>query len=249
MFASREEFVGDHRSQVVRTRWLRLAEAVSRTRWTQVALLASFGAAVTALGAPTTGDPVAGKALFSANCAGCHTLAAAGATGSGGPNLDTRAPTFGKVQAQVTSGGGSMPVFGGTLTETQIADLAAFVSQARPTPTPTPTPSPSPSPTPEPTPAPEPDPSPPLPTASAVTLTASRLALSARTLKAGRVTLTLRNRTSRAVRVVITVRRGRAVIRTVGPNATRAVTVILATGQRRVVVGERSVAIVAEALS
>ena len=35
------------------------------------------------------GDPVAGKAVFAANgCASCHTLAAAGATGNVGPNLD-----------------------------------------------------------------------------------------------------------------------------------------------------------------
>ena len=224
-----------------------MSEPMNRTPWTALAVVASLGAAVAALAAPTTGDPVAGKTLFTANCAGCHTLAAAGAGGSGGPNLDVRKPTFGKVQAQVTSGGGSMPAFGSSLSETQIADLAAFVSQATaaPTPVPTPVPEPTPVPGPAPTPAPEPDESPPLPTASALTVTASRLGLSVRTLKSGRVTLTLQNRTSREVRVVITVRRGRAVIRTVGPNASRAVTVILAAGQRRLVVGGRSVAIVA----
>src|SRR5262249_49429568 len=38
-----------------------------------------------------TGDPAAGKTVFTgtAGCAGCHTLAAAGATGTVGPNLDT----------------------------------------------------------------------------------------------------------------------------------------------------------------
>jgi len=41
-------------------------------------------------GGSVTGDANAGKAVFaSAGCAGCHTLAQAGATGAVGPNLDT----------------------------------------------------------------------------------------------------------------------------------------------------------------
>ncbi len=38
--------------------------------------------------AQVKGDAAAGKEVFSANCAGCHTLADAGAAGAVGPNLD-----------------------------------------------------------------------------------------------------------------------------------------------------------------
>src|SRR5262245_36281397 len=48
---------------------------------------------------PTTpaakGDPVAGKAVFlSAGCTGCHTLKAANAHGTVGPNLDEKKPAL-----------------------------------------------------------------------------------------------------------------------------------------------------------
>lgn len=74
------------------------------------------------------GDAAAGKGVFTANCAGCHTLADAGATGAAGPNLDTLKPDLATVQAQVTNGGGAMPPFGDKLTEQQIADVATYVS-------------------------------------------------------------------------------------------------------------------------
>ena len=76
------------------------------------------------------GDPVAGKQVFlgSSACGGCHTLADAGSSGNVGPNLDDAKPTYDKVVAQVTNGGGVMPPFKGTLTEQQIADVAAYVS-------------------------------------------------------------------------------------------------------------------------
>ena len=74
------------------------------------------------------GDPVAGKAVFtSAGCGGCHTLKAAGATGTVGPNLDQVKPSYDKVVHQVEVGGGAMPPFKGTLTPKQIQDVAAFV--------------------------------------------------------------------------------------------------------------------------
>ena len=76
------------------------------------------------------GDPVAGKQVFlgSSACGGCHTLADAGSSGNVGPNLDDAKPTYDKVVTQVTNGGGVMPPFKGTLTEQQIADVAAYVS-------------------------------------------------------------------------------------------------------------------------
>jgi cytochrome c6 len=76
------------------------------------------------------GDPVAGKAVFtgSAGCTGCHTLKDAGSTGTVGPNLDQAMPPASLVVDRVTNGKGVMPSFKGTLTPTQIADVAAYVS-------------------------------------------------------------------------------------------------------------------------
>jgi len=80
-------------------------------------------------GAPkTVGDPTAGKAVFaSAGCAACHTLKAAGATGTVGPNLDQLKPAEDVVKNQVIHGGGPMPAFKGQLSDKQIQDVAAFV--------------------------------------------------------------------------------------------------------------------------
>ena len=73
------------------------------------------------------GDSAKGKSIFTANCSSCHTLAAAKATGTIGPNLDTLKPDYRAVTAQVTNGGGAMPAFKGTLSTQQIADVAAYV--------------------------------------------------------------------------------------------------------------------------
>jgi mono/diheme cytochrome c family protein len=74
------------------------------------------------------GDAAAGKKLFSsAGCTGCHTLAAANATGTVGPNLDQAKPDFRLVTARVTLGKGVMPSFKGQLSDQQIADVAQFV--------------------------------------------------------------------------------------------------------------------------
>jgi cytochrome c553 len=74
------------------------------------------------------GDATAGKAVFtSAGCVGCHTLKAAGATGTVGPNLDQLKPAYAKVLHQVEVGGGPMPAFKSTLSAKQIQDVAAFV--------------------------------------------------------------------------------------------------------------------------
>ncbi len=74
------------------------------------------------------GDPTAGKRVFlSAGCTGCHTLAAANATGTVGPNLDQVKPDYLLVTARVTLGKGGMPSFKGQLSDQQIADVAAFV--------------------------------------------------------------------------------------------------------------------------
>jgi len=92
--------------------------------------------AATTTAATTTaaaqGDVAAGKIVFlqTAGCGGCHTLSDAGSTGTVGPNLDQAKPDFATVQQMVINGGGAMPAFGkqGTLNDTQIADVAAYVS-------------------------------------------------------------------------------------------------------------------------
>jgi len=69
-----------------------------------------------------------GKSIFSANCASCHTLKAAGASGTIGPNLDDLRPPEPIVKHQVEVGGGVMPAFKGTLTPEQIAAVAKYVA-------------------------------------------------------------------------------------------------------------------------
>lgn len=74
------------------------------------------------------GDPAAGAKVFqSAGCVGCHTLAAAHATGTVGPNLDQIKPDYRRVTARVTLGRNVMPSFQGKLSTQQIADVAAYV--------------------------------------------------------------------------------------------------------------------------
>jgi mono/diheme cytochrome c family protein len=89
--------------------------------------------------APTTtattealqGDPVAGQAIFaSSGCATCHTLAAAGATGTAAPNLDAVKPTQAIVRSFVqngaTAGGVTMPAFT-NLSPADLNNIAAYV--------------------------------------------------------------------------------------------------------------------------
>jgi mono/diheme cytochrome c family protein len=77
------------------------------------------------------GNPEAGESVFaSAGCGGCHTLAAAGASGNVGPNLDEAKPDRALVVDRVTHGKGVMPSFEGQLDEQQIEDVAAFVVQS-----------------------------------------------------------------------------------------------------------------------
>ena len=77
------------------------------------------------------GDAAAGEAVFaSAGCGGCHTLEAAGASGTVGPNLDEAKPPHDLVVERVTNGMGPMPSFKGQLSETQIQDVAAYVVES-----------------------------------------------------------------------------------------------------------------------
>jgi mono/diheme cytochrome c family protein len=86
----------------------------------------STGGATTGGGA--TGDAAAGKAVFTANCGGCHSLKDAATSGQVGPDLDQLKPSAATVQTQVTNGGAAMPAFKGTLSDADIANVAAYVS-------------------------------------------------------------------------------------------------------------------------
>jgi sulfite dehydrogenase len=63
-------------------------------------------------------------------CALCHTLEAAGATGSIGPSLDELKPDKQRVADMVRKGAGAMPAFEGKLTQEQIDAVAAYVAKA-----------------------------------------------------------------------------------------------------------------------
>jgi len=69
--------------------------------------------------------------LFATNCGTCHTLAAAGATGTTGPDLDALSPDEAQVQAAIENGGagsGAMPA--NIVTGTEAKDIAAYVSSS-----------------------------------------------------------------------------------------------------------------------
>ena len=88
------------------------------------------------------GDPARGRSIFaSQGCGSCHTLAAAGAKGTLGPNLDTSLKekdadfieqSLVDPNALVAKGykPNVMPTFRATLSKQQIADLVAFLSRA-----------------------------------------------------------------------------------------------------------------------
>ena len=98
--------------------------------------VAAYVASVAGQSGYTTGGGFAslgtdGAAIFKgAGCAGCHTLAAAGATGTTGPNLDQLKPSTGVVAHQVMVGGGLMPAFQGKLSPAQIQAVAKYVSSS-----------------------------------------------------------------------------------------------------------------------
>jgi mono/diheme cytochrome c family protein len=98
---------------------------------TAAATTTTASTGTTATSTATQGDAVAGKSVFSsAGCSGCHTLKAAGATGTVGPNLDQAKPDYRLATSRVTNGKGVMPSFKGQLSDQQIADVAAFVVKA-----------------------------------------------------------------------------------------------------------------------
>jgi mono/diheme cytochrome c family protein len=97
--------------------------------------------------ATAKGDPAAGKSLFAAQgCGGCHTFTPAGTNGTVGPDLDKLAqyakqankgplPDFvhesiANPSAYIQPGySNQMPDYGQSLSDQQIADLVAFLTQ------------------------------------------------------------------------------------------------------------------------
>jgi mono/diheme cytochrome c family protein len=96
-----------------------------------VASASSSGTSTTASGGSGSAAAAslkAGMTVFDSTCASCHTLAAAGSTGTVGPNLDQLKPSDALVTHQVINGGGGMPAFGSSVSKAQIASVALFVS-------------------------------------------------------------------------------------------------------------------------
>jgi len=79
-------------------------------------------------GTSSTSATSGAQVFASSGCGGCHTLKAAGASGSVGPNLDQLRPDAATVSAIVHSGGGSMPSFAAKLSDAQITALGRYVS-------------------------------------------------------------------------------------------------------------------------
>jgi cbb3-type cytochrome c oxidase subunit III len=71
------------------------------------------------------------KSLMSSNCGSCHTFAAAGITGTVGPNLDQSTKDLAAIIKQITNGGAVMPPFKGKLTDQQIKAIAQFILKNR----------------------------------------------------------------------------------------------------------------------
>jgi len=95
--------------------------------------VAAFVAAASGQGgsaAPPSQLGTDGKTIFQAECSSCHTLAAAKATGTIGPNLDQLKPAEARVKHQVEVGGSVMPAFKGKLNDAQIAAVAKFVASS-----------------------------------------------------------------------------------------------------------------------
>lgn len=76
----------------------------------------------------TTQATADGEAVFAANCASCHTLKAADASGQVGPNLDDLKPDAARVEAQVKTGGNGMPPFADVLSAAEITSVADYVA-------------------------------------------------------------------------------------------------------------------------
>jgi mono/diheme cytochrome c family protein len=91
----------------------------------------SDNASPTTTAATTTTEGGAdGAAVFASACGSCHTLEAAGTSGTTGPNLDDVQPDAETVEEQVRNGGGGMPAFEGQLSDQEIEAVATYVAES-----------------------------------------------------------------------------------------------------------------------
>jgi ubiquinol-cytochrome c reductase cytochrome c subunit len=77
-------------------------------------------------------DLAAGADLFSLNCAACHTITGAGdalAFGTNAPSLQNREVTPQQVAEAMRIGPANMPRFTGNLTDAQVRDVVAYVTE------------------------------------------------------------------------------------------------------------------------
>jgi mono/diheme cytochrome c family protein len=75
------------------------------------------------------GTEPAGAAIFAeSGCGSCHTLAAAGSSGTIGPNLDETMPSKELAIERVREGAGAMPSFADSLSAEQIELVAEYVA-------------------------------------------------------------------------------------------------------------------------
>jgi len=88
-------------------------------------------AATPAAEEPAAGDDEGGEGrqVFASSCGGCHTLEAAGTSGTVGPPLDGHDLDREEIEEQVREGGGAMPAFEGTLSDEEIEAVSDFVAQ------------------------------------------------------------------------------------------------------------------------
>jgi mono/diheme cytochrome c family protein len=96
-----------------------------------VVLMLFIGPVVVAEDDPTTAGkqaPADGKTVFTDHCGSCHTLSAAGTSGSIGPNLDDITLDAAAVEAIVRNGRGGMPALGSELSNQEISAVASFVA-------------------------------------------------------------------------------------------------------------------------
>ncbi|WP_053219508.1 c-type cytochrome [Virgibacillus senegalensis] len=75
-----------------------------------------------------SGDPANGESVFENNCLSCHGEQGSGASG---PNLQESevSQDQGQVEDKVRNGGNGMPSFEGDLSDSEIADVAAYITE------------------------------------------------------------------------------------------------------------------------
>jgi mono/diheme cytochrome c family protein len=90
--------------------------------------LAGCGGGGRSTSIPANAPP--GERVFADNCATCHTLSAAHATGTVGPSLDHKSLTAASVEERVRHGAAGMPAFSDQLSGTEIMQVSQYVSNA-----------------------------------------------------------------------------------------------------------------------